>query len=59
MVNKGKRRRTCEPAAGTSKKLHKPEADEDTYGVAGHLPHEILLKIFAFLAISDRCQMAR
>jgi hypothetical protein len=59
MVNKGKRRRTCEPAAGTSKKLHKQEADEEIHGVAGHLPHEILLNIFAFLTISDRCQMAR
>ena len=67
MVNKGKRKNTYQ-SAGTSIKLQKKDdkiitvskvCSDGNNDVYSNLPHEILLKIFMFLSISDRCQLAR
>lgn len=59
MVNKGKRKNPYE-YEGTSKRLQESGEDEYTEnGIFTNLPHEILLKIFKLLSISERCRLAR
>lgn len=56
MVNKGKRKNEYQTAS-TSKRLDCLDKDENN--PFSNIPHEVLLQIFKFLSINERCQMAR
>ena len=60
MVRKGKHKNSSSSSPRCSKRQKTSDEDDDEQnGIFTNLPHEILLKIFEQLSITERSQMAR